>query len=130
HGTGAAACRGRRRSPRGASTDSGRRRCACRRARAARGRSAGRPATPRARPATAPPRRAPDPTPPPPPREYVLARAFTHGRLTGADGAPSVRSHTHHRGEDVMSNTLTVTAPEGVPFIDFEREFDAPVEAL
>lgn len=29
-----------------------------------------------------------------------------------------------------MSNTLTVTAPDGVPFIDFEREFDAPVEEL
>lgn len=29
-----------------------------------------------------------------------------------------------------MSNALTVTAPEGVPFIDFAREFDAPVEAL
>ena len=29
-----------------------------------------------------------------------------------------------------MSNTLKVTAPEGVPFVDFEREFDAPVEAV
>jgi uncharacterized protein YndB with AHSA1/START domain len=28
------------------------------------------------------------------------------------------------------TNPLTVTAPEGVPFIDFEREFDAPVEAV
>ncbi|QNO37569.1 SRPBCC family protein [Protaetiibacter sp. SSC-01] len=26
-----------------------------------------------------------------------------------------------------MSNALTVTAPEGLPYIDFEREFDAPV---
>ncbi|MET1043918.1 MAG: SRPBCC family protein [Microbacteriaceae bacterium] len=29
-----------------------------------------------------------------------------------------------------MTNALTVTAPEGVPFIDFEREFDAPVSAV
>jgi len=29
-----------------------------------------------------------------------------------------------------MSNTLKVTAPEGLPFVDFEREFDAPVEAV
>ena len=29
-----------------------------------------------------------------------------------------------------MTNQLTVTAPEGLPFIDFEREFDAPVEAV
>jgi len=29
-----------------------------------------------------------------------------------------------------MSNALTVTAPEGLPFIDFEREFDAPVAAV
>ena len=29
-----------------------------------------------------------------------------------------------------MSNALTVTAPEGLPFIDFVREFDAPVEAV
>ena len=29
-----------------------------------------------------------------------------------------------------MSNTLKVTAPEGLPFIDTEREFDAPVEAV
>jgi uncharacterized protein YndB with AHSA1/START domain len=29
-----------------------------------------------------------------------------------------------------MSNPLTVTAPEGLPFVDFEREFDAPVSAV
>lgn len=29
-----------------------------------------------------------------------------------------------------MSNPVTITAPEGVPFLDFEREFDAPVEAV
>jgi uncharacterized protein YndB with AHSA1/START domain len=29
-----------------------------------------------------------------------------------------------------MSNTLKVTAPEGLPFIETEREFDAPVEAV
>lgn len=29
-----------------------------------------------------------------------------------------------------MRNSLTVTAPDGLPFIDFEREFDAPVDAL
>ncbi|WP_166876226.1 SRPBCC family protein [Salinibacterium sp. ZJ450] len=29
-----------------------------------------------------------------------------------------------------MTNALTVTAPEGLPFIDFEREFDAPVSAV
>jgi uncharacterized protein YndB with AHSA1/START domain len=29
-----------------------------------------------------------------------------------------------------MTNALTVTAPEGLPFVDFEREFDAPVEAV
>ncbi len=29
-----------------------------------------------------------------------------------------------------MTNSLTVTAPEGVPFIDIEREFDFPVEAV
>ncbi len=30
----------------------------------------------------------------------------------------------------MSTNPLTVTAPEGVPFIDFEREFDAPVAAV
>jgi uncharacterized protein YndB with AHSA1/START domain len=29
-----------------------------------------------------------------------------------------------------MNNALQVSAPEGLPFIDFEREFDAPVDAL
>jgi uncharacterized protein YndB with AHSA1/START domain len=29
-----------------------------------------------------------------------------------------------------MTNSLEVSAPEGLPFIDFEREFDAPVEAV
>jgi uncharacterized protein YndB with AHSA1/START domain len=29
-----------------------------------------------------------------------------------------------------MSNQVTITAPEGVPFIEFEREFDAPVSAV
>lgn len=29
-----------------------------------------------------------------------------------------------------MSNALTVTAPEGVPFVDFTREFDYPVEQV
>lgn len=29
-----------------------------------------------------------------------------------------------------MSNSVTITAPEGVPFIDIVREFDAPVAAL
>jgi len=29
-----------------------------------------------------------------------------------------------------MSNELHITVPEGVPFIDFEREFDAPVQAV
>ena len=29
-----------------------------------------------------------------------------------------------------MSNKLIVTAPEGLPFIDFDREFDAPVDAV
>ncbi len=29
-----------------------------------------------------------------------------------------------------MSNALKLDAPEGMPFIDFEREFDAPVEAV
>jgi uncharacterized protein YndB with AHSA1/START domain len=29
-----------------------------------------------------------------------------------------------------MTNQLTVTAPEGLPFIEFEREFDAPVTAV
>jgi len=29
-----------------------------------------------------------------------------------------------------MSNPLKVEAPAGVPFIDWEREFDAPVEAV
>jgi uncharacterized protein YndB with AHSA1/START domain len=29
-----------------------------------------------------------------------------------------------------MTNTLTVTAPGGLPFIDFVREFDAPVAAV
>jgi uncharacterized protein YndB with AHSA1/START domain len=29
-----------------------------------------------------------------------------------------------------MTNALTVTAPEGLPFIDFTREFDAPVTAV
>ena len=26
-----------------------------------------------------------------------------------------------------MTNAVTITAPEGVPYIDIEREFDAPV---
>lgn len=29
-----------------------------------------------------------------------------------------------------MSNSLVLTAPEGSPFMEFEREFDAPVAAL
>jgi len=29
-----------------------------------------------------------------------------------------------------MTNALTVTAPEGLPFINTSREFDAPVEAV
>jgi len=29
-----------------------------------------------------------------------------------------------------MSNPLTVTAPEGLPFVDFTREFDFPVEKV
>jgi uncharacterized protein YndB with AHSA1/START domain len=29
-----------------------------------------------------------------------------------------------------MTNTLTVTAPDGLPFVDFVREFDAPVAAV
>ncbi|MBT2517574.1 SRPBCC family protein [Streptomyces sp. ISL-90] len=29
-----------------------------------------------------------------------------------------------------MTNPVTITAPEGLPFIDIEREFDAPVAAL
>ena len=30
----------------------------------------------------------------------------------------------------MTDNSLTITTPEGVPFIDFEREFDAPVTAV
>jgi uncharacterized protein YndB with AHSA1/START domain len=30
----------------------------------------------------------------------------------------------------MSKNPLTVSAPDGVPFIDFEREFDAPVDAV
>jgi uncharacterized protein YndB with AHSA1/START domain len=29
-----------------------------------------------------------------------------------------------------MSNALTVNAPQGLPYVDFTREFDAPVEAV
>jgi uncharacterized protein YndB with AHSA1/START domain len=29
-----------------------------------------------------------------------------------------------------MTNPLKVTAPEGLPFVEFEREFDAPVTAV
>jgi uncharacterized protein YndB with AHSA1/START domain len=29
-----------------------------------------------------------------------------------------------------MTNPLIVNAPEGLPFVEFEREFDAPVEAV
>ncbi len=29
-----------------------------------------------------------------------------------------------------MSNSLKITAPEGLPVIEFEREFDAPVAAV
>ena len=29
-----------------------------------------------------------------------------------------------------MSNPLKIEVPEGLPFIEFEREFDAPVETL
>ncbi len=31
---------------------------------------------------------------------------------------------------DTGTNPVTITAPEGVPFIDIDREFDAPVAAL
>jgi uncharacterized protein YndB with AHSA1/START domain len=30
----------------------------------------------------------------------------------------------------MSTNAVTITAPEGVPFIEIEREFDAPVEAV
>jgi len=30
----------------------------------------------------------------------------------------------------MSTNALTVSAPEGVPFIDYERQFDAPVDAV
>lgn len=29
-----------------------------------------------------------------------------------------------------MTNPVTITAPEGLPFIDIEREFEAPVDAV
>lgn len=29
-----------------------------------------------------------------------------------------------------MTNALTVTAPEGLPYVEFEREFDAPIDAV
>src|SRR4051794_32649306 len=29
-----------------------------------------------------------------------------------------------------MTNSVTITAPEGLPFIDIVREFDAPVDAV
>jgi uncharacterized protein YndB with AHSA1/START domain len=29
-----------------------------------------------------------------------------------------------------MTNPVTITAPDGLPFIDIEREFDAPVAAV
>ncbi|MEO6115206.1 MAG: SRPBCC family protein [Pseudolysinimonas sp.] len=29
-----------------------------------------------------------------------------------------------------MTNPVTITAPEGLPFVDIEREFDAPVAAV
>lgn len=29
-----------------------------------------------------------------------------------------------------MTNALTITAPDGVPFVDFERQIDAPVAAV
>ncbi|WP_407341562.1 SRPBCC family protein [Pengzhenrongella phosphoraccumulans] len=30
----------------------------------------------------------------------------------------------------MSTNPVTITAPEGLPFVDFTREFDAPVEAV
>jgi uncharacterized protein YndB with AHSA1/START domain len=29
-----------------------------------------------------------------------------------------------------MTNALTITAPDGVPFVDFERQIDAPIAAV
>ncbi|HEY4151776.1 MAG TPA: polyketide cyclase, partial [Pseudolysinimonas sp.] len=29
-----------------------------------------------------------------------------------------------------MTNPVTITAPDGLPFVDIEREFDAPVAAV
>src|SRR5690606_31630756 len=40
------------------------------------------------------------------------------------------RRPTRQQGEGIVSNALKVTAPEGLSFVDFEREFDAPVEAV
>ena len=41
-------------------------------------------------------------------------------------------NHTEHnrQGAAVMSNPLTLDIPAGKPWIDFTREFDAPVEAV
>jgi uncharacterized protein YndB with AHSA1/START domain len=37
---------------------------------------------------------------------------------------------TEHVTRPTTAHALTVTAPEGVPFIEYERDFDAPVEAV
>ena len=53
------------------------------------------------------------------------------GLLAEVSGAKPAGNNRPTEGEQPMStNPLTVTAPEGVPFIDFEREFDAPVDAV
>ena len=47
---------------------------------------------------------------------------------------PQARSPTQHHTEGDLAmattNPVTITAPEGVPYIDITREFDAPVSAV
>src|SRR5215212_8873942 len=43
---------------------------------------------------------------------------------------PGRRTEEGKQGGNVMTNALTVTAPDGLPYIDTGREFDAPVDAV
>ena len=58
---------------------------------------------------------------------YRLSHEQRFRRLDAVLGAPSA---PHHRSGVTMSNSLHLDIPAGVPWIDFTREFDAPVAAV
>ena len=59
---------------------------------------------------------------------YRLTHEQQFRRLDAVLGAPSAA--TQHRSGAIMSNSLHLDVPAGVPWIDFTREFDAPVAAV